>query len=193
MIRLLLVACAPTAATRRAAFPLDEAIDERDDISALRGGMRAPDLALVAPELRARQTAAALGLAEPAVEEALRDLDHGAWAGLTIADVDQRDPEGLARWISDPNAAPHGGESITALCDRVRAVLMRLASPSGTVTAVTHAAVMRAAIIIALDAPLTAFWRIDIAPMARVALHADGDRWRLRAIENSTGRRRDRA
>jgi broad specificity phosphatase PhoE len=193
MIRLLLVASAPTAATRRAAFPLDEAIDTAAIGAAamLRGAARTPDLALVAPELRARQTAAAIGLAEPLVDGSLRDLDHGAWAGASVTDIGQRDAEGLRRWMSDPQAAPHGGESVAALCDRVRGALARLAATGGAVTAVTHPAVMRAAIVAALDAPLTAFWSIDIAPLARLTLHADGARWRLRAIENSKGRKRD--
>jgi len=195
MIRLLLVASAPTAATRRAAFPTDEAIDERGaaDASALRGTMRTPDIALTGPALRARQTATAIGLANATTDAALADLDYGSWTGATPAEIDQRDPQGLARWMADPEAAPHGGESIAALFERTRALMARLTTDSGWVTAVTHAAVMRAAVVAALDAPLAAFWRIDIAPLTRVTLHADGARWRLRAIENSTAPKPDRA
>ncbi len=195
MIRLLLVACASTPATHRAAFPTDEPIDERGaaDATALRGTLRTPDIALTGPALRARQTATAIGLVGAATDEALRDLDCGEWAGATPAEIEERDPEGLARWMTDPRSAPHGGESIAALLERTRALMARLASGSGWVTAVSHAAVMRGAIVTALDAPPAAFWQIDIAPLTRVTLHADGARWRLRAIENSTAPKPDRA
>ena len=46
-------------------------------------------------------------------------------------------------------------------------------------TAVTHPAVIRAAILIALEAPPKSFWRIDIAPASRTVLHFRG-RWTLR-------------
>ena len=45
--------------------------------------------------------------------------------------------------------------------------------------AVTHPAVIRAVILIALDAPPKSFWRIDIAPASRTVLHFRG-RWTLR-------------
>jgi broad specificity phosphatase PhoE len=48
--------------------------------------------------------------------------------------------------------------------------------------AVTHASVIRAAIVHALMVPLSAFWRIDIAPLTRAAIIARDGRWTLRAI-----------
>lgn len=195
MIRLLLIAAAPTAATRRAAFPADEPVDQRGAIeaAALRAVLRAPDMTLSSPALRARQTAAALGLPAATIDAAFSDLDCGAWTGSTPAEIGERDPQGLALWMNDAHSAPHGGESIAALCERVRAAMARLAATDGRVTAITHGSVMRAAMIAALEAPLDAFWRIDIAPLTRVTLHADGTKWRLRAIENWRERKRDRA
>ena len=47
--------------------------------------------------------------------------------------------------------------------------------------AVTHPAVIRAAILVALDAPPKSFWRIDIAPVSRTVLHFRGQAWTLRS------------
>ena len=47
--------------------------------------------------------------------------------------------------------------------------------------AVTHPAVIRAAIVIALDAPPKSFWRIDIAPVSRTVMHFRGHAWTLRS------------
>jgi broad specificity phosphatase PhoE len=51
------------------------------------------------------------------------------------------------------------------------------ASPA---VAVTHPAVIRAAILHSLDAPPKSFWRIDIAPTSRTVLHFRNGRWTLR-------------
>ncbi len=46
--------------------------------------------------------------------------------------------------------------------------------------AVTHAAVVRAAVVVTLDAPPAAFWRIDIAPLTATVLRGGAGRWTLR-------------
>ena len=53
----------------------------------------------------------------------------------------------------------------------------------GRVLALTHPAVMRAALIHALGASATAFWRIDVAPLSRLILSRHGGSWRLQALE----------
>jgi broad specificity phosphatase PhoE len=175
--RLLLVCHASTVATARAAFPLDEPLDERG-LRRARGlaDEFVPGPAACPPELRCLQTAAALGLrAEP--DPLLADCDHGRWAGRTLAEVEAAEPEALASWLGDPAAAPHGGEPVTALLARV-AGWLAVRTPGRTV-AVTHPAVIRAAVVHALGAPARAFWRVDVAPLARVTLTGRGVRWRL--------------
>lgn len=51
--------------------------------------------------------------------------------------------------------------------------------PASTV-AVTHPAVVRAAVLVALAAPPTAFWRINIAPVAGIRMHHRDESWTLR-------------
>ena len=104
-----------TAATRRAAFPLDEQIETAPAPAAPRA-----DVCLTAPETSCRQTATALGLTAH-VEDALRDCDYGTWRGHTLDDIAAANPDAVTRWLTDPSAAPHGGESTLDLLARVAA------------------------------------------------------------------------
>lgn len=137
----------------------------------------APGKALVAPELRTRQTADALGLAGTA-DPGLRDCDLGSWQGLSLKHLERQDPEGLQRWLADPHAAPHGGESLVQFQQRVAHWLDGLAT-QGEWLAVTHPMVVRAVLLHVLDAPAQAFGQIDVLPLAQVQLSRYG-RWRLR-------------
>jgi broad specificity phosphatase PhoE len=75
--------------------------------------------------------------------------------------------------------APHGGESIVELIDRV-ATWLTQHGDAGKTVAVTHPAVIRAAILAALDAPPKSFWRIDIAPVSQTVLHHRDGAWTVR-------------
>jgi broad specificity phosphatase PhoE len=128
--------------------------------------------------MRAVQTAATLVLrAEP--ESLLCDCDYGRWAGRSLADVERDEPNAMAQWLGDPAAAPHGGESITALIERAGRWLAGLNGLSGQLVAVTHPSVIRAVLVHALDAPPQTFWRVDVPPLAIVDLAHNGLRWAL--------------
>ena len=181
--RLTLIRHAPSEATRRSAFPVDEQLDARglEEARALRPRLDRADVAWTGPAARARQTAEALGF-EATVAPELDECDFGAWRGRTLAEVDTEDPVAVAAWIEDPAAAPHGGESLLALLDRVRGWLDVHAGDGLRVVAVTHAGVIRAALVSALDAPVQAFWRFDVAPLSRTVLHAHDGRWTVRGV-----------
>lgn len=189
--RLTLLAHAPTQAQRAAAFPLDEAVEAaglRHAASVAQTlaltAWRRVDRLWAAPERRTRQTAAALAAAGLAVDIGevleLRDLDHGRWGGRSLADVGGADPAGVAAWLDDPAAAPHGGESLLALLRRVGAWLAAFTEPGHTLI-VTHPAVIRAALTHVLAADARAFWRLDIAPLSITDLRHNG-RWTVRAL-----------
>ena len=139
------------------------------------------DRAWTSPALRARQTAAALGL-DAAVEPALGDLDFGRWAGRTLAEVEAAEPLALAAWLADPATAPHGGEDFSSLRARVGAWLDQRRGETGRLVAVTHAAVIRAAVIHAIEATARSFGHIDVAPLSLTELTCTAGRWRLRAL-----------
>ncbi len=180
MRRLLLLRHAPTAATRRAAFSADEPLDERGAAAAaaLRGRFRSAGESYASPAGRARETARLAGL-DADVEPALAECDFGAWAGHRLDELAASDPDGVRRWLDDPTARPHGGETMVELMDRVARWLDGQAAREGAAVAVTHGGPIRAAVLHALGAPAEAFWRVDAAPLSLTELHADAGRWRL--------------
>jgi broad specificity phosphatase PhoE len=178
MKRLVLVRHAPTASTRISAFPADEPLDAGGRTAAAALALPAHRDVLSGPSARCLQTAEALGL-DPVVEPALAECDFAAWAGLTLAEVGEAD---ASAWMTDPDAAPHGGESLRALAERVARWLDAQAAEDGSVLAITHGGVVKAALVHALGAPLEAFWQIDAAPLSLTELHAHDGRWTLRRM-----------
>jgi broad specificity phosphatase PhoE len=180
--RLTLICCGATRATRAAAFPSDDPLEDRaaQQAAACAQHLRGAGRAYTAPAAAARQTAAALGL-EVSLEPALRDCDYGRWAGRRLVDIAGEEPEALATWMADADAAPHGGESLSDVRRRIAGWLDELTPLRGRMIAVTHGAVMRAALLHILDAPSTSFWRIDFEPLSTLALSSDGKRWSVRA------------
>jgi broad specificity phosphatase PhoE len=187
---LRLLAAAATPGLRRAVFGGDDDLDE--------GGLRAAlaltgatlsgtdlggraDRWVCAPSQAALQTARALGHDDPAgdpvVEKALADPGYGRWAGLGLGDVAAADPEGLQAWLTDPDAAPHGGESLSAVRQRVGAWLD--AQAEQRVVAVAHPVVVRAALTHALGLPDSAVWQLDVAPLSLVRLTHRTGRWHV--------------
>lgn len=187
--RLLLVRHAATDATRAAAFPRDD--DSLDARSLTAAAALAPALpsrceAMSSPAIRCRETVAAAGL-DAATDAAIAECDFGAWSGRTLAEIDAEDHEGVAQWMCDPHAAPHGGETLAAFTGRVGRWLDGQALRDGPAVAITHAGVVKAAVVHALDAPIEAFWRIDVAPLAITELHAHDGRWTIMRINCPAG------
>jgi broad specificity phosphatase PhoE len=179
--RLTLIAHAVTEAQRRSAFPLDEPLAEREMAKVAALGWKAPRAHRIVsgPERRAQQTTEALGLsAESAVE--LRDCDYGAWRGYTLSEIERRQPEEALLWLTDPSAAPHGGESILQLITRIGDWLEQQRAVDHTI-AITHPAVIRSALVHTLQSPPSSFWRIDIAPLSLTDLRWNGRVWTVRS------------
>lgn len=178
VVRLTLVSHAMTDAMAAGRFPIDEPLNavglRQLDATVELGPV---DAALCGPEKRTRQTAEQLGL-RAEVNDALADLDCATWRGHVLGGVPQDE---LALWLTDASQAPHGGESVVDVVHRVRGWLHSVASRRGRLIAVTHPAVIRAAILVALDAPPKSFWRIDIGPASSTVMHLRGQAWTLRS------------
>lgn len=185
MKRLLLVRHPPTSATRAAAFPIDEPLDAlgRAAAAALAAALPRRCAVVSSPALRCRQTAEAAGL-RARTDAALAECDFGRWAGARLSEIDADDPEGARSWMLDPDAAPHGGESLSAFAARVAAWVEGEAQGDGATAAITHGGVVKAAVVHALGAPLPAFWRIDAAPLSVTELHAHDGRWTLTRLNH---------
>lgn len=184
-MRVTLISAAMSEAARQARFddggPLDTLGLRAAEAAA--GTLRPGGTPLVAPSPRCRQTAQALGLPTPTDEPALAGCDNGRWRGRTLDEVAAAEPEALARWLADPAAAPHGGEPLQALLDRVAGWLAALPGDGPAVTAVVEPDTVRAAAVHALDAPAAAFWRLDVRPLTATHLTGRSGRWNLRCGE----------
>ncbi|MBA6440287.1 histidine phosphatase family protein [Streptomyces sp. GMR22] len=191
MVRITLVAPAVNAALRQVRFddaPPDAAGSRR--AAAAAAALPHHDMAFTAPSERCRGTAAALGL-DAAVTPELCDLDMGRWRGRSLDEVGQEAPEEVAAWLSDPAAAPHGGETLLELVERIGAWLdARREEPASAtppaparaarLLAVVEPAVVRAALVHALGLPAPTFWRLDVAPLTATELSGRAGRWNLR-------------
>lgn len=178
VVRLTLVSHAMTDAMAAGRFPTDEPLNatgrRQVDTGIELGGT---GQVFCGPEKRTRQTAELLGV-QPVIEPRLADLDCGRWRGDFLGRVL---PAELAIWLTDPTRAPHGGETVVDLIGRVAGWMETLTSERTRVVAITHPAVIRAAVLVVLDAPPKSFWRIDIAPVSRTVMHFRGHAWTLRS------------
>ena len=177
-VRLTLVSHAQTPAMSAAAFPrADAPLSEQGRRRAVATAALLGGRAEVLHDFtrRTRETCEAWGVSAR-VDAGLADLDVGAWAGRGLADLD---PADLQAWHDDLGSAPHGGESVLDLLQRVRRWLDGRVAIPGSVTAVTHPAVIRAAVVCVLDCPPAMFWRVDVQPLSRTLLTSRGKAWSL--------------
>ncbi|MEV7599214.1 bifunctional RNase H/acid phosphatase [Kitasatospora sp. NPDC089797] len=147
---------------------------------AARGSVQA---VVASPMRRTRQTAeivaARLGL-EVRYEDGLREVDFGAWEGLTFAEVHERHPEDLAAWLGSAKAKPTGStESFTTLTHRAGVardkILARYAGK--TVLVVSHVSPIKTLVRLALGAPPDSMYRMELsaASICAVQYYADGN------------------
>jgi broad specificity phosphatase PhoE len=182
-MRLHLLCAASTASVSAVAFAADEPLDAkgRESLSTLSRLLPSCDIILRSPALCARQTADGLALVS-SIEPLLRDCDFGRWAGRPLEDVEAAEPASVADWVRNPRAAPHGGESFADVTKRVGGWMDQMLTQSGSVLAITHGVVIRAAIAHTLGAGPEAFRHIDIAPLTRAKLSGGGGRWTLASL-----------
>ncbi len=127
------------------------------------------DFVVASPLLRALETAQAVSdvLDVPLeVDDDLAECRFGAWEGLTFAEVEQRWPDELTAWLASTAVAPPGGESFDAVRRRVRAARDRLLDRArgGTVVVVSHVTPIKTLVLLALEAPPRAAYRMELAP-----------------------------
>ncbi|MFG1704222.1 histidine phosphatase family protein [Nonomuraea sp. M3C6] len=181
---MLFVRHASTPGMRAARFPADEPADASSlaKVAAVAGSK-----AWVAPSRAALQTAVAMGL-EPVTTPALAEADCGRWRGLAYEQVAREEPDALASWLSDPHAAPHGGESLAALAARVAGWLEEVRSQAGRLdetrsqppgVVVCDAGAIRAALGHVLGLGPVAAARFDLAPLSTTELTVTRGGWRV--------------
>jgi broad specificity phosphatase PhoE len=181
--RINLICHGATPASRSAGFPADEALLDGAlaPAASIRSQLAERHRLIAAPELRTRQSAEALG-DECVFDRQLADIDYGRWAGQSLRTIHESEPDGVAAWIADPDATPHGGESIAAAIGRIGAWLDAQLEAGTRIVAVTHPAIVRAALVAVVGAPAQSFWKFDIVPWSMVEISSNGQRWALRSL-----------
>ncbi|MET9121325.1 histidine phosphatase family protein [Streptomyces sp. NPDC004528] len=190
--RVILISAAHSAALREARFDDGAAVDAAGLrlARAAAGTVPGAGRVWVSPSVRCRGTADALGLGQAADAPELAGLDVGRWRGATLEEVSAAEPEAVARWLGDPDAAPHGGESVRAFCDRIAHHLDTAAPSTGRTVAVVEPEVVRAMVVRVLGAPEASFWRVDVPPLTATEFSGRSGRWNVRAgrpLTPSTG------
>ncbi|RLV56001.1 bifunctional RNase H/acid phosphatase [Aeromicrobium phragmitis] len=140
------------------------------------------DAVVASPLRRTRETAdhvcRRLGL-EVAVDEGLAETSFGEWDGYTFAEIQERWPNEVTAWLGSTAVAPPGGEAFDVVLERVTATRDRLLEQYAgkTVVAVTHVTPIKMLVGLALGAPITAIYRMELAPasISTVAWWPDGN------------------
>ncbi|MBX3270343.1 MAG: histidine phosphatase family protein [Sandaracinaceae bacterium] len=129
---------------------------------------------------RALETAAALGFASRP-EPRLREIDVGAWAGLTHDEVAERFADEVAALRAGAPVRIGGGESMDEFEARVDAAIDDLAASheGARVLCVTHGGVVRALATRVLDARGRPSPLVGVGNTSVSAVVLDGDRLRL--------------
>lgn len=152
--------------------PLDDVGEEQARRVAAAIGR--PDVLIVSPLLRARQTAAVFGV-QPVVDERWQEIAYGDYEGKPLRDVSEAEWQ---IWRTDPHYAAPGGESLADLDVRVRAACVDLVERARdqTVVVVSHVSPIKAAVAWALGVDILVSWRcqLDQAAVCRISVNDRG-------------------
>jgi alpha-ribazole phosphatase/probable phosphoglycerate mutase len=95
----------------------------------------------------------------------LRELDFGAWEGLTQKELKATFANEIRQWWENPlsNRIP-GGESLNEMVERSVRVIKNLVvkHAGGNVVVVTHGGVIRSIVISVLEMDLNKYWRFRL-------------------------------
>ncbi|GAA0201078.1 bifunctional RNase H/acid phosphatase [Corynebacterium riegelii] len=138
------------------------------------------DVIVSSPQTRARQTAEycadALGL-DVEIMDGFRELNFGAFEGLTRAEAMERYGEEFGQWEASFSTSPPEGESTTALHRRVTRARLKVqeAHEGKTVLVVTHMTPIKSVIRQALGASAETFRHmfLDLASISVVEFYGD--------------------
>ncbi|MEU7059248.1 histidine phosphatase family protein [Streptomyces sp. NPDC046197] len=159
----------------------DESLGERDlrEARAVVATLPPHSLIVRTPSPGCARIAETVGL-DSTPEPALRDLDYGTWRGRTVDEIATADPHGFSAWLTDPAAAPHGGETVRGLCHRSAHWLAGVPRDGARTLAIVEPALARALLVHALSAPVKAFWRLEVAALSPISLTTGSDGWHVR-------------
>ena len=123
---------------------------------------------ITSPLKRARETAAALGVALPIeVDDRWVEVDYGAFDGRALGDIP---PDLWAKWRGDRDFSPPGGESLAEAGARVSSACAQLFADEGDgarsdvpMVVVSHVTPIKAAVCWCLGLPIEGSWKLHLA------------------------------
>jgi len=126
------------------------------------------DAVVASPVRRTVESAQILAerLDVPLVEEPdFAEMEFGTWDGMTFAEVNQQRPDEMEKWLGSLDVAPGGGETFHEVERRVMAGLTRVLGryAGKTVIVVSHVTPIKTLVAHAVDAPLTALFRMELS------------------------------
>jgi broad specificity phosphatase PhoE/ribonuclease HI len=106
------------------------------------------------------------------VEHGFAEMEFGSWDGKTFQEVAEQHAADLDAWLGSLDVAPGGGESVRAVEKRVLDGLQRLLDQHGgkTVVVVSHVTPIKTLVAHAVDAPLSAVFRMELSPASVTVL-----------------------
>ena len=106
------------------------------------------------------------------VEHGFAEMEFGSWDGKTFQEVAEQHAGDLDAWLGSLDVAPGGGESFRAVEKRVLDGLQRLLDEHGgkTVVVVSHVTPIKTLVAHAVDAPLSAVFRMELSPASVTVL-----------------------
>ncbi len=128
----------------------------------------AVDVVVTSPVRRTRESAEILaerfgiGLVE---EPGFAEMEFGTWDGMTFEEVREQRPDEIETWLGSLDVAPGGGESFQEVHKRVLDALWRVLEryAGGTVVVVSHVTPIKTLVAHAVDAPLSALFRMELS------------------------------
>jgi broad specificity phosphatase PhoE len=143
--------------------------------------------------VRARRSGELLGASAglaPSVVPALREMAMGRWEGLTAEEIQTREPEAFATWMSSVGEFPFPeGESVPDLAARAWPAFEALvrAHAGAAIAVVAHGGTNRMILCRALGLPLARLLSFGQAYGALTVLAHDAGRWSLRRLNEAPG------
>lgn len=140
------------------------------------------------PLQRARRTAEIVHAAQAApgalvVLDDLREVDFGAWEGLTWAEVAERDPDNHRRWQQTrPRFDYPGGEARPDFLRRIDAAAREIPQDPGPTLAVLHKGVIKAVIAALTGMPYEEATHLPVPLGSLHHLQRTGDAWQLISV-----------
>ena len=109
----------------------------------------------------------------------LREIGFGSWEGLSVADIEAKQPQALHRFWRDPvKHPPPDGETLPEFFARVTAAWNKLLVRyhGQHLLLVCHGGVIRMLLSYVLEIPLNRIWRLAVpyAAVSRVCIYGSG-------------------